>query len=400
MNHTRTLAALCTGAAIVLQAACGGADLDTSHEANPSSPSAPPAPAPTPSPAPAPTEAPASVSITDFGAVCNGSIDNTGAIARAVAAARRLGHTVLVPAGVCAYGDVIRLDGVKLTGVGDSSVLHALNPNREAIFLSGDGAGVSRVRLAGARSNVRQAAWEATRITAYGATNFVIDNVTIDGSAAAGIQTARAASNGRISNNRIRDTLSDSIHVTDRASHITITNNRIENSGDDGIAVVSYRSNGGVVSHVTARDNVVLNNRWGRQMSVVGGNDVLYENNRLDNNLAAAACLYVAQESGYATYGSSEVVLRRNSLSRCGGGSTGHGAVMLYSDGQEANNAITIERNDIAQSPRGIRIFSAMNTRVTVDSNRVAGASTPFDIVTPGVSFTPYTSGPVGYEAP
>ncbi len=339
------------------------------------------------------------MAITDFGAVCDGRFDNTSAIARAISAAKRLGHTVLVPAGVCAYGDVIRLDGVKLAGTGDNSVLHALNPNREAIFLSGDGAAVSRVRLAGARSNVRQAAWEATRVTAFGATNFVIDNVTIDGSAAAGIQTARGASHGSITNNRIRDTLSDSIHITDRASHITISNNRIENSGDDGIAVVSYRGDGGVVAHVTARDNVVLNNRWGRQMSVVGGNNVLYENNRLENNLAAAACLYVAQEAGYATYGSSEVVLRRNSLRRCGG-TTGHGAVMLYSDGQEANTSIDIVRNDIDQSPRGIRIFSPMNTRVTVDSNRVTGATTPFDIVTPGVSFTPYTSGPVGYEGP
>ncbi|MBC7995102.1 MAG: hypothetical protein H7Z15_17875, partial [Rhizobacter sp.] len=129
MNHPRALAALCMSAAIVLQTACGGADVETSHEATPS----------------APAQAPASVAITDFGAVCDGRFDNTDAIARAIAAAKRLGRTVLVPAGVCAYGDVIRLDGVKLAGTGDSSVLHALNPNREANFLLGDGAAVAQV---------------------------------------------------------------------------------------------------------------------------------------------------------------------------------------------------------------------------------------------------------------
>lgn len=303
---------------------------------------------------------------------------------------------MFIPAGVCAYGDVIRLDGVKLVGTGDGSVLYALNPIREAIFMLGDGPAVQRVKLAGGPGRVRTPAWEATRITVFGASNFLIDDVTIEGSAATGIQTAQAANNGTISNNRIRDTLADSIHITDAAHHITVTKNQIDNSGDDGVSVVSYRGDGAQVHHITARDNTILNNRWGRHMSVVGGNNVLYENNRLENNLASAACLYIAQESGYATYGSREITFRRNSLRNCGGASTGHGAVMLYSDGQEANAEITIVRNDIQQSTKGIRIFSAMNTQVTVDSNRVADASMAVDIATPNVSFTPYTTGPVG----
>jgi hypothetical protein len=401
MNHSRLLAAVCLCAAIASLSACGGADNALQSEPVAGGIQNAPAPAPTAAPAPSPAPAaPARVNIVDFGAVCNGSFDNSAAIASAVASAKSRNLPVFVPAGVCAYGNVIRLDGVKLQGTGDSSVLHALNPTREAIFMSGDGAAISRIKLTGARSSVRLAAWEATRITLFGATRFSIDDVTIEGSAAAGIQTAHAANNGRITNSRIKDTLSDSIHLTDGASHITVENNRIENSGDDGIAVVSYRSYGNRVHHITARDNIVLNNRWGRHMSVVGGSQVLYENNRLENNLASAACLYVAQEAGYSTYGSRDVVMRRNTLRNCGGQGTGHGAVMVYSDGQEANTNIAIVRNDIQQSPRGIRVFSPMNTGVSIDSNRVAGASLPVDISTPGVVFTPYSSGPVGYVAP
>jgi parallel beta-helix repeat protein len=350
---------------------------------------------------PSSTSTAGAIDIRTTGARCDGSFDNSAAIASAIASAKAKRVAVYVPAGVCAYGDVIRLDGVKLVGAGDASVLYALNPLREAIFLFGSGVEVSLLKLSGRKATTRQAAWEATRIALFGATNFVIDKVTIDGSAAGGIQTARSTSNGRITNNTIKDTLADSIHMTDKASYITLENNQIERAGDDGIAVVSYRSDGGLVNHITARNNVILNNKWGRQMSVVGGSQVLYENNRLESNLAGAACVYLAQESSYGTYGAHDVVARYNTLKTCGGPSTGHGAVMVYSSGQEANTNITLIRNDIVQNgPPGIRVFSALNTGVRVDSNRVQGASPALDITSPGVTVIPYTSGTVGYVAP
>ena len=247
----------------------------------------------------------------------------------------------------------------------------------------------------------RQAAWEATRISLFGAKNFVIDHVTIDGSAAAGIQTAQSTNNGHITYNSIKNTLADSIHMTDKASYITLENNRIENAGDDGIAVVSYTSDGGLVNQITARNNVILNSNWGRQMSVVGGSNVLYENNDLENNLGAHACVYIAQENSYVTYGAHNVVVQRNTLKNCGGTSTGHGAIMVFSDGAEANTNISLIRNDIYQSGQpGIRVFSTMNTGVTLDSNRVQGASPALDVTSPGVSITSYVSGLIGYLAP
>ena len=359
------------------------------------------APAPAAAAPAAVTPTSSDLSITAFGAVCNGSTNNSTAITNAIAAAKAKGVSVVIPSGVCAYGDVINLDGVKLIGYGDASVLYALNTNREAIFMRGSGAEVRSVKLSGIKASTRVAPWEATRITLFGATKFVIDNVTIDGGSAAGIQTAQATNNGTISNNRVIGTLADSIHMTDRASYITVTGNRVENSGDDGIAVVSYKSDGGMVNHITARNNVIVNNKWGRQMSVVGGSDVLYENNDMENNIAGYACLYLAQENPYATYGAHNVVAQRNTMKNCGGASTGHGAVMVYSDGGEANTNITLTRNDITQNGQaGVRVFSSMNTGVTLDSNRIQGASPALDVTSPGVSITAYASGAVGYIAP
>jgi hypothetical protein len=134
---------------------------------------------------------------------------------------------------------------------------------------------------------------------------------------------------------------------------------------------------------------------------VVGGAQVLYENNDLENNLAGAACLYIAQEASYSTFGAHDVVARYNTLKTCGGAALGHGAVMVFSDGQEANTNITLTRNDIVQNGQpGIRVFSALNTGVRVDSNRVQGANPALDIKSPGVTVIPYTSGAVGAVMP
>jgi parallel beta-helix repeat protein len=56
------------------------------------------------------------------------------------------------------------------------------------------------------------------------ATNFVIDDVTIDGGNGPGIITY-GGSWGRITNNRVSNTKSDSIHISGGAHHIYIASN-------------------------------------------------------------------------------------------------------------------------------------------------------------------------------
>lgn len=341
-----------------------------------------------------PPPVPVGVSITAFGAKCDGRTDDSAAIAAAIASAKAKGVPALIPAATCAYAAVINLDGAKLQGSGDASVLWALNTNSEAIFMRGSGAEVRSVKLSGVKGTTRVAPWEATRITLFGATKFVIDNVTIDGGTAAGIQTAQSTNNGTISNNRVIGTLADSIHLTDKASYITVTDNVIENSGDDGIGVVSYTSDGGDTHHITARGNTIRANKWGRNMSVVGGTDVLYENNKLLGN-PSFACVYIAQEGSYNTRPAQRVIVQRNTIQGCGSVQTGHAAVMVYSDGTP-NVDVNLRANDIVQDGRaGIRAFGP-GTRIVFDSNRITGANPAYSVSTSGALVTPYSSGAVG----
>jgi hypothetical protein len=119
----------------------------------------------------------------------------------------------------------------------------------------------------------------------------------------------------------------------------------------------------------------------------------------MEGNLGEAACLYIAQEASYATHGSRDIVGRYNTLKNCGGAATGHGAVHLYSSGEEANTNITVLRNDIVQNgQQGIRALSSYNTNVRIDSNRITGASPALDIKSPGATVIPYSSGLVGVQ--
>lgn len=343
------------------------------------------------------------MNLTSHGGVCDGRTDNTAAIARGIAAAKAANLPLVIPAGQCNFSDVIRLDGARIAGQGSTSVLYSTRWERSAIFMSGAAPSVSNVKLTGVAAPSRQAPWEMTRITVFGATDFVIDRVTIEGSGAAGIQTAQAPTRGRITNNVVRNTLSDSIHITGMASYITIENNLVEYSGDDGIAVVSYMSESGRVNNVTARNNVVRNNRFGRNMSVVGGSQIVYANNLLQNNLSGYACFLVAQESvgALATKGSDNVRFERNTVENCGSATTGHGGALIYSDGAQPNNNIVLLSNDFRQSGQtGIRAYSTYNYGLWLENNRISGASPALNVTTPGATIIPYTSGTVGYVAP
>ncbi|WBY00790.1 glycosyl hydrolase family 28-related protein [Ramlibacter tataouinensis] len=352
---------------------------------------------------PAPAPAPAGISLTNYGGVCDGRTDNNAAISRGIADTKAKGLALLIPAGQCNFSSVIQLDGGKIAGAGPTSVLYATNWQQASIYMRGNAPSVTKVKLTGAPAPGRVPNWESTKIMIWGATNFVIDGVTIENSPAASIQTLRKANRGLITNNTIRNSLSDSIHLTDGASDITVENNVIDGSGDDGIAVVSYQGDGTPVSNVTARNNIVRGNKWGRNMSVLGGRNILYENNLLQNN-SQWACLYFAQETPWNTFNVIGATAQRNTLQNCGNVSNGHGAVLIFSDGSynggAPNDDIKVISNDIIQDGRNGFNWWGPQTNVRLENNRYTGSGPAYAGNGPGVTVVPHGGGTVGYVAP
>jgi parallel beta-helix repeat protein len=247
---------------------------------------------------------PNSLSITAFGAK-TGAADNTKAIQQAIDAARSQNKSVWVPEGEFKHSGVLKLNGVKIAGEGDESVLIGTNRAKMALQLSGDGAGVSDLRLEGP-DGARYSAYEACGISVIGATNFTIKNVTIDHSGAAGMHIT-GSSKGLVENNHIVYSGADSIHMSNfrgANSNITVRNNDIDHPHDDGVAVVSYggtRSSNPSSHHILIENNSVTDQEWGRGYTVVGGHDVTIRGNYYDNNMSGGAGIYIAAEASYQT---------------------------------------------------------------------------------------------------
>ena len=379
-------------------------------------PSPIPTPAPFPSPAPTPAPSPAAanpgagsgvvaapgsyVSIVTHGAVA-GSSDSLSAIDAAIAAAITAGHdTVYIPPGTWSYDGNIDLTAAKLTGAGPTSVLYALSATNSAVRMYGDGPEVTSLTLDGVQSPTRLAAYEATRIAVLGgASNFNIDNFVIRNASAASVHVNEASHHGTIRHGTIQDSRADSVHMNGGAHHIDVEYMLIERSGDDGIAVVSYLTQDTSCHDINGRYNVVRDNVNGRNMSAIGGDNILFEYNWLDGNEAAAG-LYVACEAGYDTYPTTNFIGRYNTIDNCGNVALGHAAVMVFSDHPTGvNDDLLLQSNDINCSGGrdGMKAFGNQ-TNVVFDRNRIRGAATDIvDESTPSATVIPYVSGPVGY---
>ncbi|WP_191970860.1 M10 family metallopeptidase C-terminal domain-containing protein [Methylobacterium soli] len=286
------------------------------------------------------------ISITTYGASASAK-DNTAAIQSAINAAKAAGTTVDVPAGTFKHAGVLNLDGVQMTGHGDSSVLAATNAATQAVMLTGTGAGLSNLKLVGAGGE-RLASYEAGGLSVLNATNFTVDHVTIDHASAAGMHIS-GSSNGKVTNNVLSYTGADSIHFSnyEGVNHdIEVAGNRIDHSGDDGVAVVSYAADGAASYNINVHDNAVVDQIWGRGYSVVGGHDIVIEDNYYNNNQAGFAGVYIAAEGEYGTLPVDNVKVEDNVIVSAGGN---HGSIHVYASSGPVTD-ITIDNNWIYNS--------------------------------------------------
>jgi polygalacturonase len=329
--------------------------------------------------------------ILDFGAVGDGRTDNRRALQRAFSHARANGGRVYIPAGMFVRSGLLSINGIKVSGAGESAILKATQYGEEAIILRGDGVTFSNVRIEGF-NGARLATDESVQVLVQSARDFAIENVHIVGSSSAGIKVNNSGY-GYIANNLVENTRADSIHIVHSSHAILVERNRVLHSGDDGISVVSYRG-GGIVRDVTIRDNKVLYNEWGRGISVLGGSDVLISRNHVDGGAADRAGIYIAAENEWDTEGVRNIRVVANTLVDGGGRFANHGAITIYNSQAAAGLAIdcvTITDNDII-SPRrvGILVSGSGDINVAAYGNRVAGPNLG-DLVNMGTNSTVIT---------
>lgn len=262
----------------------------------------------------------------DYGAAGNGTTDDTSALQDTFDAAE--GKTVyLDPAKSYRHTAVLTItgDSIEITGGG---TLLATAEETSAVWVSGNHVTLKNITLKMQSTAQRWMEYEKMKLRISG-DNFTGHNVTIDGSAAAGVFVGGGARNFTISRFTVFNTRADGIHCTEGVQDGAILACYCYDTGDDSFAVVSYEADGVRCSNIVNIGSYAKNSD-ARGFTVVGGTNIRYYNGRVDGSSAAA--LYVACEPSYVTYGVQDVVMDGFELknSNFDALTTNHGAVLIY----------------------------------------------------------------------
>ncbi|MDR3708159.1 MAG: right-handed parallel beta-helix repeat-containing protein [Capsulimonadaceae bacterium] len=322
-----------------------------------------------------------------YNAVGDGATDNTAAINKALhdAATATPKDDVIVPPGKFAHSGQINVDGVRFGGAdAGMSILVATNPQSCSINLRGDGPALDNLELDCPTANKRlNCGWQTgVQVTAshYRVHGIRIGNATTPGSPSAGI-ICLGASFGAITGNTIFWSLADAIHMTSGSHDIVVKGNTILKAGDDMIAVVSYLNNATPCRNIIIQNNDCLGQTGGRGITVIGGDHVVIDHNRIENSSSAG--IHLASESSYRTFGPANVTITNNTLKNCDTYEKDcHGSIFVYGNDLVYNGVkthfpaknIIIRGNTILDAHNnGIRLGDSTEN-VTIDHNVINGS--------------------------
>lgn len=323
-------------------------------------------------------------SVLAYGAIGNGTADDTNAIRDALNAAGS-GGTVIIPAGrVFRHTGVLSVNrpGVRVTGGG---TLLATNEEKSSFLVNANRVAIDHVTFAMATTTKRWETYDQMKLRIGAVDGVVIDHVRILGSAAAGVYVG-GATNFRLNKLYVADTRADGIHITGSSRDGVVRKPRIKRPGDDGVAVVSYAGGGSApVSRIKISGPKVYDQVWGRAFSVVGGDQITWKN--IYARRSSGASLYIASESNYNTQASTNVQVDGGTIDRANTSSrVDHGAVLLYNGNRNVvNRKIRIKnlriRNTRRTASRNVAVLSSDGGRqsgILLAKVRISGRPAPF----------------------
>ena len=281
--------------------------------------------------------------ITSYGAVGNGSTDNTTAINKAFAAAAAASPkcSVEIPAGTFNYSNQLNMNGITVFGLGSTSILNSTNTNASAITMQGSGPSLSNLVILGT-GTTRTAGSAQSMIWVQNASNFTVNNILIDGGSCTGVWD-NGSSNGVIENVTVHNTLADSITNTNGANNVTVQNNLVYNSGDDGYSNNSYSTDSNQVNNITEKQNTFLSGN-ARGMECSGCKQTTFTGNYIDNTSGYSDIWIASEDGAYVTQAVSAITVTGNTLVH---GGPNQGAIEYWSttSGQNSISNVTVNGN-------------------------------------------------------
>jgi hypothetical protein len=342
----------------------------------------------------APTAAPtAATTPLDFGAVGDGVHDDTAALQLALDSATAAKPLVLPAGMVFAHSGVlhIRVAGEVVEG---SGTLLATAEATSSVWIEADDVTLDGPTLATVGTTQRWSAWEQMGLRLESYTGDVVRDVTVTGSAAAGIYVG-GAGGFTLDHDTVTDTRADGIHMTDGAHDGTVIDPVTSETGDDGVAVVSYAQDGTPCHDITVTGAHVEGTTGGRGISVVGGTNITESDFEVDGS--AAAGVYVAAEGNpYYTAAPTNVTITRGLIVGANTDATiDHGSVLVLSgesnvwpDGVAISDMRIVNSRSTASRDVGVISYGAAPVNVVLSNFTITGGpSSAYEGNAPAGSF-------------
>lgn len=331
----------------------------------------------------------AAVAPADATSAINAALKAAGGMATQVAPV-----DVLVPAGTFDYSAVLVVPhDVRLRRWPEDSggILVATNSTDSAVHLTGDRSGALFLVLQSPSSSARVGTPWSSSIW-VGAGDNIVTSVT--GTLVVGNDVSMSASahviglaehGGMWAFNYAHDGYADTFHHTSASSFCQVIGNRAEESatrGDDFYPFVGYASDGDPVHHCVCIANWARNGP-ARGLVAAGAGFISFQGNDIAETQAAG--IYLAQEDGYATYGSFDIRVLGNTIAQANQGSS-HDGLLAYADSPNDSDPsmtfavvphqiqrLTIQGNSISDTAAGIGNGYGIEIRSSVDTGDVSG---------------------------
>jgi colanic acid biosynthesis glycosyl transferase WcaI len=210
------------------------------------------------------------------------------------------GATLTLDRRVYPHSGVVILTVPNVHIEGNGATLAATNDLTSAVEIRANGVSVSNLNLTAPIGGTRYSGLEQQKLYVLHADGVRLNDITITGSAGAGV-LLDGASNFVLNRVTVRDSRADGIHMTRGSNNGQVNNPLTERTGDDGIAVVSYGPkfvgvNEPPCHNITIESPVVNGTTFGHGVTVRGGENITYRNVQVSGTSGAG--VFVDTEGG------------------------------------------------------------------------------------------------------
>jgi Right handed beta helix region len=192
------------------------------------------------------------------------------------------GATLTLDRRVYPHGGVVTITVPNVHIEGNGATLAATNDLTSAVVIRANGVSVSNLNLTAPIGGKRYSGLEQHKLYVFHADGVRLNDITVTGSAGVGV-FLDGASNFVLNRVTVRDSRADGIHMTRGSNNGQVNNPLTERTGDDGVAVVSYGPdfvgvNEPPCRNITIESPVVNGTTFANGVTVRGGENIRYHN--------------------------------------------------------------------------------------------------------------------------